>query len=331
MGPEMSRRNTLNGIFGGAVEELAAANFEQGTEAKRGSAGPVRSMALSLGKMEEEAMAMHKALLAGLRVQDIAPELIDDSFVRDRIGDLALSEGDPFVQSIADGGQEVPILVRPHPEREGRYQVAYGHRRLRAARLLGIPVKAVVKQIADEELVVAQGVENTARSNLTYIEKATFAHTLEERGFRRAVIMKALTTDKTELSKMISVASSIPAPVIAHIGNTPAYGRRKWIAFAEAYSERKLSKLESLFASELFSAADSDKRFDLALELVVGKAAKPSARTWAPREGQALTGSIKTDGRTYTVAFKANEATAFGEFLTDKLDELYAEFKRIED
>ncbi|RVK16933.1 plasmid partitioning protein RepB [Sinorhizobium meliloti] len=327
----MSRRNTLKGIFGDAVEELAMANFEEEKEAERGPAGPVRSMALTLGKMEEEARAMQEALIAGLRVQDLDPELIDDSFVRDRIGEVALTENDPFVQSIAGSGQEVPILVRPHPEREGRYQVAYGHRRLRAARILGIPVKAVVKQIADDELVVAQGVENTARSNLTYIEKAMFAHTLEERGFKRTVIMKALTTDKTELSKMISVASSIPAPVVAQIGNTPSYGRRKWIAFAEAYSEKKLSKLEALFGSEVFSGADSDKRFDLALGQLLGKAAKPTAKTWRPREGKALTGSIKADGKTYTLALKADEAPAFGEFLTNKLDELYAEFKRTGD
>lgn len=331
MGPRMSRRNTLKGIFGDAVEELAMANFEEEKEAERGPAGPVRSMALTLGKMEEEARAMQEALIAGLRVQDLDPELIDDSFVRDRIGEVALTENDPFVQSIAGSGQEVPILVRPHPEREGRYQVAYGHRRLRAARILGIPVKAVVKQIADDELVVAQGVENTARSNLTYIEKAMFAHTLEERGFKRTVIMKALTTDKTELSKMISVASSIPAPVVAQIGNTPSYGRRKWIAFAEAYSEKKLSKLEALFGSEVFSGADSDKRFDLALGQLLGKAAKPTAKTWRPREGKALTGSIKADGKTYTLALKADEAPAFGEFLTNKLDELYAEFKRTGD
>lgn len=331
MGTCMSRRSTLKGIFGDAVEELAMANFEEEKEAERGPAGPVRSMALTLGKMEEEARAMQEALISGLRVQDLDPELIDDSFVRDRIGDLALTEDDPFVQSIAESGQEVPILVRPHPEREGRYQVAYGHRRLRAARLLKARVKAVVKEIADEELVVAQGVENTARSNLTYIEKATFAHTLAERGFKRAVIMKALTTDKTELSKMISVASSIPAPVIKQIGNTPAYGRRKWIAFSELYSERKLSKLEALFASEAFSGADSDKRFDLALGELLGKAAKPVAKTWKPREGEALRGSIKADGKTYTLALKADEAPAFGEFLTSKLDELYAEFKRTGD
>lgn len=331
MGSRMSRRSTIKGIFGGAVEELAMANFDESEDVQRDPAGPVRSMALTLGKMEEEAKALQEALIAGLRIQELSPDDIDDSFVRDRIGTIELSLDDPFVQSIAENGQEVPILVRPHPDRQGRYQVAYGHRRLRATRLLGISVKAVVKEIADEELVVAQGVENTARRNLTYIEKATFAHTLEERGFKRAVIMTALTTDKTELSKMISVASAIPKAVVAQIGNTPSYGRRKWIAFANAYSEKKRKEIEALFETIEFTKADSDRRFDLALRTLTGVASKSHPRVWQPHEGKSLAGSIKADGKTYTLALKSKEAAAFGDFLTSKLDDLYAEFKRTGD
>src|SRR6218665_3697961 len=132
----MSRRDKLKGIFDTAVEELATANFDDAAESLRGPAGPVRSMALTLGKMEEEARVMQEALVAGLHIHELDTSLIDDSFVRDRLGEIELSEDDPFVQSIADNGQEVPILVRPHPKVKGRYQVAYGHRRLRAARLL---------------------------------------------------------------------------------------------------------------------------------------------------------------------------------------------------
>lgn len=326
MGTSMSRRDTLKGIFGNAVEELAMANLEDEKETGRDPAGPVRSMALTLGRMEEEARAMQEALIAGLRVQEIDPALIDDSFVRDRIGDGAMDEADPFVRSIAENGQEVPILVRPHPEKEGRYQVAYGHRRLRAARILDIQVKAVVKEIADEELVIAQGVENTARSNLSYIEKARFAHTLEERGFRRAVIMKALTTDKTELSKMISVASSVPADVIGHIGNAPSYGRRKWLALATGWTEKKRGVLETLFATEAFTDAPSDRRFDMALAQLLDQPETPVSKTWKPLEGKGMTGSIKADGKAYTLTLKAGDTAAFGSFLTARLDALYAEF-----
>uniref|UniRef100_UPI001D0E2864 ParB/RepB/Spo0J family partition protein n=1 Tax=Klebsiella pneumoniae TaxID=573 RepID=UPI001D0E2864 len=77
----------------------------------------------------------------------------------------------------------MPILVRPHPTIDGRYQVAYGHRRLVAVRQLGFKVKAVIRELSDDQLVVSQGQENNARTNLSYIERALFASRLEDRSF----------------------------------------------------------------------------------------------------------------------------------------------------
>lgn len=60
--------------------------------------------------------------------------------------------------------------MRPHSDGvkagEGFYQAAYGHRRLCAARELGIPVKAIVRVLDDHALVMAQGKENAERRNL---------------------------------------------------------------------------------------------------------------------------------------------------------------------
>ncbi|MFP3581837.1 ParB/RepB/Spo0J family partition protein, partial [Arthrobacter sp. SIMBA_036] len=84
------------------------------------------------------------------------------------------------------------VLLRPHPEAKSRYQVAYGHRRLAATRKLGIKVRAVIRELTDEQLVVSQGQENSARTNLSFIERALFAARLEERGFGRDVIMASL-------------------------------------------------------------------------------------------------------------------------------------------
>ncbi len=88
-----------------------------------------------------------------------------------------------LVEAIREQGQQVPILVRPHPDRPGRYQVAFGHRRLRAVAEIGIPVRAVVRDLTDEQLVVAQGQENNERRDLSYIEKARFAQKLQLRFF----------------------------------------------------------------------------------------------------------------------------------------------------
>ena len=31
-----------------------------------------------------------------------------------------------LVVSIREHGQQVPVMVRPHPEKDGRYQIVYG-------------------------------------------------------------------------------------------------------------------------------------------------------------------------------------------------------------
>lgn len=231
----MKRRDTIRDLYAAKPEaKLATANLpeELPPRTDRVLAGPVRTMGLALDKMEQENRAVHDALAKGMAVVEVEPGLIDGSFVRDRI------EGDEagfaeFRASIEARGQEVPILIRPHPESQGRYQVAYGHRRLRAVADLGRKVRAVVRPMTEAELVIAQGVENSARKDLTYIEKAVFAMRLEDRGFERPVIMDALSTDKGELSKLISVARDVPEHLVSAIGPAPKAGRRRWLAMAE--------------------------------------------------------------------------------------------------
>ncbi len=216
----MSRRNLIGNLI---QEQLAAANSQRpsadkGEPAPRVTAGPVRTMGLTLDKLELERKSLEEALAAGGAIVEIATDLVEGSFAADRFAESADAAFETLKQSIATSGQEVPILVRPMPGKPGRYQVAYGHRRLRACRQLGRPVRALVKPLGDAELVVAQGLENAARVDLSFIEKAVFAHGLERRGFDRTTIMAALATEKTELSKMISAAASLPEPLVRAIG-----------------------------------------------------------------------------------------------------------------
>ncbi|MDQ0322123.1 ParB family chromosome partitioning protein [Pararhizobium capsulatum DSM 1112] len=322
----MSRKDRLKNIFDEAVEELAAANSE---EERRDPAGPVRTMALTLGRMEEETNALKQAIRAGEQVVDLDPKTIDASFIRDRMGEDAIEPDDELVRSIAEGGQEVPILVRVHPSKPNRYQVAYGHRRLQAAQLLGRPVKAIIRPLEDRELVVAQGIENSARQNLSYIERALFAYALEERGFERPIVMQALSTDKTELSKMISVVRQIPHRLVHSIGNAPSIGRRRWLALAELVPSRPNSSLESVVTAPSFKTATSDTRFELVFAYLTDKASKKNTATrWTADGSGRIAADIRSGGRSYTLAFKAEDATSFGAFVAEKLDTLYTEFKQ---
>jgi ParB family chromosome partitioning protein len=94
--------------------------------------------------------------------------------------------------SIAVMGQTSPVLVRPHLETPGRYQVAFGHRRLRAVAELRRPVCCIVEPLTDRDrdLVIAQGQENSARPNLSFIERGRFAQALKSAGYERETILQ---------------------------------------------------------------------------------------------------------------------------------------------
>jgi len=177
-----------------------------------------------LGRAEE----IERRLAEGQTVVELDASSIEPSFVRDRMqGNI-----DGLVASIREQGQQVPILVRPHPELPGRYQVAFGHRRLRAVSGLGLPVKAVVRDLTDEQLVVAQGQENNEREDLTFIEKARFAHQLNKQ-FPREIVIAAMSIDKSNLSKMLLLVDALPPELIDAIGAAPGIGRPSWQQLAE--------------------------------------------------------------------------------------------------
>lgn len=171
---------------------------------------------------------IERRLAEGQAVIELDTSLIEPSFVQDRMpGDI-----NGILASIREQGQQVPILVRPHPDRTGRYQVAFGHRRLRAVAQLGLPVKAVVRELTDEQLVVAQGQENNEREDLTFIEKARFAYHLNKQ-FSREIVIAAMSIDKSNLSKMLLLVDALPSDLIDAIGAAPGIGRPSWQQLVE--------------------------------------------------------------------------------------------------
>ena len=123
-------------------------------------------------------------------------------------------------------------------------------------------MRAVVRELSDTELVIAQGIENSQRKDLSYIERALFAARLEDKGFERNVIIDALATDKGELSKLISVARAVPELVIEAIGPAPKAGRRRWLALADALRDARAKRAaEQASKDPDLSKADTDTRF----------------------------------------------------------------------
>jgi ParB family transcriptional regulator, chromosome partitioning protein len=286
--------------------------------------GAVGAMSRSLEQMSveiEAARSVTEAIAAGEAIIDIAADRIDESFVADRFDPANGVE--ELVASIRDHGQQVPILVRPHPSISGRYQTAYGHRRLKAIRQLGITAKCVVRQLDDNALVVAQGQENSARRDLSFIERASFAIALEDRRFGRETIMAALSVDKTELSRMMSTRRALSDEIVRAIGAAPLVGRRRWMELAEKLKQKNAfdRAIEAAKTTAFFALA-SDQRFIAVQEALSSPPPSRKPIEWRNSAGQ-LIASIRETPNAIQLAIDAKAAPEFGQFVLEELPSLY--------
>jgi len=323
----MARKNLLAGLLD---EKLPAGN-SAGAPQPTGPIQPIQGLQSSaFGPRGGAIGAVTRSIeqMKAHAVLDLAAEIIDASLIADRLADTS-DDHHLLVASIREHGQQVPILVRPHPSHEGRYQIAYGRRRLRALKELGRTVRAIVKPLSDEQLVVAQGQENSARTDLSFIEKALFAARLEESGFTRDTIMSALSVDKSGLSRLISSAVKIPSDIIEAIGPAPKAGRDRWIELSTRLDgAAPLEKARKAAGGVHFSALSSDERFGKIFEAVAPKKPKTQRPTiWKSEDGLRVA-SIRDDAKAVTVTIDKTVAADFGAYLVETIPEIYAAFKR---
>lgn len=270
-------------------------------------------------------------------VQDIDPNLIESSGHRDRV-DIEETDIEALARNISEYGQQVPVLVRPHPANKGHYQIVFGRRRLAAMRLLETPVKALVKPLSDEEAVLAQGQENSQRADPSFIDKALFATDLREADYKYGIILDALNTDKANLSRMEAVTATIPMEWIYAIGSAPDVGRRRWMAISKILAEDlRLPPLDdSIFAQ----ATDSNGKFDIFEELVnslqadakrdvelspdpSGQVARgqPAARKVSTPDGEQI-GEIRRSGSALILKVLSKQHPEFGSWLENRAEDI---------
>lgn len=267
------------------------------------------------------------------------PAKIDASPYQDRFdgdGDVS-DEIESLAASIRAEGQKIPVLVRPHPKVEGRYQLAYGHRRLAAIRLLAaesktpaeVTIRAYVRPLDDRELLIEQSLENGVRENLTWIEQALWAAQLREAGFSSVAIEPVLGLSKTPISLMLKVANAIPRDIIFAIGRAKGVGRPKWMTLAEAClkgGDDAAKRIRAILESQAFQSADAARRIDLSVNAAHGeKNPRPqkSVRELT-RNGRNL-GRIATGPSGTTISIAGSQG-GFAEWLSGRMDALAEEY-----
>ena len=120
-----------------------------------------------------------------MRIENIPLKKIKDSPFQHR-GDYPTSTLKELAASIAAKGVLQPVTVR---EVNAHFELVFGHRRVRAARLAELDeIPAVVRKMSDEEVVEAQIVENAQREDVDPLDEAEayeqlhkkFGHTAEQ-------------------------------------------------------------------------------------------------------------------------------------------------------
>lgn len=323
----MSRKNPFAAI------DLASLGTEVAPTVKPGygMTGAAKTVVRSVEEMAENT----KRLMDGEVIVELDPTLLDSSFVADR---LSADDQDykDLKAAIQKHGQTTPILVRPNPENEQRYMVVFGHRRAQAARDLGLKVKAVVKQLDDMAHAIAQGQENSARSNLSFIERAYFAQNLLSNRMSKDIVKSAIGIDDAMLSKMLSVIEAIPPDIMTALGASKSIGRDKWLSLRQIVLNPAYKDVarQHILKPE-FSGVPDDRRFDELLNFLKRYRAKSMAKT--PRSAKVsaswtsgdngMSVSMNRQAKKVTIELSNAEARPFSDWLTTNLDRLYAEYR----
>ena len=263
----MARKNLLEGLM---AEGARPADTAPGQ--KRPYKGAIGAVSQSIEALKARALL------------DIDPFLIDAGGLADRL-ETDDGEDAALLASIRDYGQQVPVLVRPHPDNPERYQIVYGRRRVLAMRDLGKPVKALLRDLDDSALVMAQGQENNARRGLSFIEKANFVAQMRDAGYERAAICDALAIDKTVVSRMLQIVDRVGTDLITTIGAAPAVGRDRWSALASKLEGGEVDTFTmiDMIAVKATPDSDSNDRFEIAIR--TGDDDAPAARRHTPTDG----------------------------------------------
>lgn len=114
-----------------------------------------------------------------------------------------------LVESIRENGVLTPVLIRPD-DHDG-YEMISGHRRMHAAQLAGlVTIPAIVREMTDDDAVIAMVDANIQREELLPSEKA-FAYKMKLEAMKRQGCRNDLTSGQNDQKLSGSVSRDILA------------------------------------------------------------------------------------------------------------------------
>ncbi|MRG58968.1 ParB/RepB/Spo0J family partition protein [Agromyces sp. CFH 90414] len=177
-----------------------AAGATPGTVAGSDAAPTLAAVAVvEQAAANEGLLAVPGARLARLNPHDIVPNAQQPRVNFDP-EDLA-----ELVHSVREFGVLQPIVVRPHPDEAGKYELVMGERRLRASKTAGLDtIPAVIKDTANEAMLRDALLENLHRSQLNPLEEASaYQQLLSDFGITQEVLAERIGRSRPQISNTL--------------------------------------------------------------------------------------------------------------------------------
>jgi ParB family chromosome partitioning protein len=140
-----------------------------------------------------------------------------------------------LTDSVRAKGVLVPLLVRPMPGQDGRFELVAGERRWRAAQAAGLhEVPVMVRDMSDTELFEAALIENVQRADLNPAEEAAgYRRLMDEFGHRQEDVSRLTGKSRSHVANLLRLLD-LPDEVLGFMRlNLLSMGHAKVLMGAE--------------------------------------------------------------------------------------------------
>jgi ParB family chromosome partitioning protein len=174
--------------------------------------------------------------------------------------DFAPDSLDDLANSIREKGIIQPLIVRPHPSKDGVFQIVAGERRWRAAQMAQLhKVPALVREFDDTEALEVAIIENIQRADLNAIEEAAgYRELMEKFGHTQDKLAEALGKSRSHIANMMRLLN-LPPEVLDFVraGKLSAGAARAIITADDPVALAKRAVAQNLSVREIERLAKS--------------------------------------------------------------------------
>ncbi len=226
-----------------------------------------RGLSTLLGDGNSVPVSAHRAKpadsepVSGQAVRSIAIEWIEPGpwqprqiFDKEGLAELA--------QSISLKGIIQPVILRPHPNKQDRFQLIAGERRWRAAQLASLhEIPSIIDSFSDRDASELSLIENIQRRDLTVIEEAnSYRSLIELHHYTQEELADIIGKSRSHIANLLRLLNLPDAIQQMVMDNTLTMGQvRPLIGREDAEHLAQLIIAKSLSARQVEALVSQDK------------------------------------------------------------------------